>query len=168
MALVQGYRAVPEFKSRKPPYCGEDTGRFKREARGENYTLAPSAFLWQIFHPELRSQMRTRFAQMDQKVKSLRVPLDARLETLHDVLKSRRTATIWIRTYWFIPISAHVVEIAGMETESRVYYGFDDMVGTEAHRPDLPIGNTSWTEEELLKVWRGGWVTGTAAIAWIE
>lgn len=51
----------------------------------------------------------------------------------------------------------HWIAIAGYDDAKQIFYVYDSRFGKDSMNPELPIGNFTFTYEELLHRWRGRW-----------
>lgn len=166
MALVRGFKVVPKFQLRGPPFCGEDCERFLVEAVGKEWRVPPRGLLWQLVHPETSSLMEGQLRKIGIVTKQLTVSADKRIGALQDILRRGRCVALWVRTSPSIPIAAHIVVAAGYDG-AGTYYIMDDRKGS-AHDSDLPVGNARWAESKLFSMWQDYAWSDDATMLWLS
>jgi len=112
--------------------------------------------------------MRWNLESLGINVASWRIPLAERMNRLRAHLEKGQAVAVWIRSKEKSPIAGHIIVVLGYDPSARRFLVMDDRKKGSSNDERFPVGNDEWTEDKLLALWRGGWLTrNTAALAYL-
>lgn len=154
MAIVRGFKHVPQFRLRHPPFCEEDCSRSLAFAAGREYIDHNHGILWKSVRPGVPWLMKRHLKQVGLDSSCSRVPYNYRIPALQEVLRGGQSAALWVQAHAPLPVADHIITVGAYDTERSRYWAMDDRVGEFAYDPAFPIGNVELSEEQLLRMWQ--------------